>query len=195
MQRIITSDDYDHVGVLIKNKEGLNVYESTGSEGVKLRPWHEFITYYWYLLYDAMAFRKLNVDINAMKEYILGQNSKDKMNENIDNKKIKEMFYFYFNKNVDEFIEKTEDKKYVFSKVGYLCTSKMKKNSVIRKSYSCSELIAALYYYVGIINDTYEARNYLPGHFAKRGEIPFKKGFNLGEEYIIDFSSSFLIQN
>ena len=96
---------------------------------------------------------------------------------------------------MDEFIEKTEDKKYVFSKVGYLCTSKMKKNSVIRKSYSCSELIAALYYYVGIINDTYEARNYLPGHFAKRGEIPFKKGFSLGEEYIIDFSSSFLIQN
>ena len=197
LQRIITSDDYDHVGVLIKNKEGLNVYESTGSEGVKLRPWHEFITYYWYLLYDAMAFRKLNVDINAMKEYILGQNSNDndKMNENIDNKKIKEIFYYFFNKNVDEFIEKTEDKKYVFSKVGYLCTSKMKKNSVIRKSYSCSELIAALYYYVGIINDTYEARNYLPGHFAKRGEIPFKKGFSLGEEYIIDFSSSFLIQN
>ena len=196
-QRIITSDDYDHVGVLIKNKEGLNVYESTGSEGVKLRPWHEFITYYWYLLYDVMAFRKLNVDINAMKEYIKVQNSNDndKMNENIDDKKVKEMFYFYFNKNVDEFIEKTEDKKYVFSKVGYLCTSKMKKNSVIRKSYSCSELIAALYYYVGIINDTYEARNYLPGHFAKRGEIPFKKGFSLGEEYIIDFSSSFLIQN
>ena len=195
LQRLITSDDYDHVGILIKNKDGLNVYESTGSDGVKLRPWHEFITYYWYLLYDVMAFRKLKVDIEAMKQYITGQNDNIKMNDIIDNDKIKEMFYYHFNKNVEKFIELTEDKKYVFSKIGYFCTTKMKKNSIIRKSYSCSELIAALYYYIGIITDTYEARNYLPGHFAKKGTLPFKKGFSLSEEYIIDFSSSFFIQN
>ena len=195
LQRLITSDDYDHVGILIKNKDGLNVYESTGSDGVKLRPWHEFITYYWYLLYDVMAFRKLKVDIEAMKQYITGQNDNIKMNDIIDNDKIKEMFYYFFNKNVEKFIEQTENKKYVFSKIGYFCTTKMKKNSIIRKSYSCSELIAALYYYIGIITDTYEARNYLPGHFAKKGIIPFIKGFSLSEEYIIDFSSSFFIQN
>jgi hypothetical protein len=195
LQRLITSDDYDHVGILIKNKDGLNVYESTGSDGVKLRPWHEFITYYWYLLYDVMAFRKLKVDIEAMKQYITGQNDNIKMNDIIDNDKIKEMFYYHFNKKVEKFIEQTENKKYVFSKIGYFCTTKMKKNSIIRKSYSCSELIAALYYYIGIITDTYEARNYLPGHFAKKGIIPFKKGFSLSEEYIIDFSSSFFIQN
>jgi hypothetical protein len=195
LQRLITSDDYDHVGILIKNKDGLNVYESTGSDGVKLRPWHEFITYYWYLLYDVMAFRKLKVDIEAMKQYITGQNDNIKMNDIIDNDKIKEMFYYHFNKNVEKFIEQTENKKYVFSKIGYFCTTKMKKNSIIRKSYSCSELIAALYYYIGIITDAYEARNYLPGHFAKKGTLPFKKGFSLSEEYIIDFSSSFFIQN
>ena len=195
LQRLITSDDYDHVGILIRNKDGLNVYESTGSDGVKLRPWHEFITYYWYLLYDVMAFRKLKVDIEAMKQYITGQNDNIKMNDIIDNDKIKEMFYYYFNKNVEKFIEQTENKKYVFSKIGYFCTTKMKKNSIIRKSYSCSELIAALYYYIGIITDAYEARNYLPGHFAKKGTLPFKKGFSLSEEYIIDFSSSFFIQN
>ena len=195
LQRLITSDDYDHVGILIRNKDGLNVYESTGSDGVKLRPWHEFITYYWYLLYDVMAFRKLKVDIEAMKQYITGQNDNIKMNDIIDNDKIKEMFYYHFNKNVEKFIEQTEDKKYVFSKIGYFCTTKMKKNSIIRKSYSCSELIAALYYYIGIITDTYEARNYLPGHFAKKCIIHFKKGFSLSEEYVIDFSSSFFIQN
>ena len=192
-QRFITSDEYDHVGILIRNKQGLNVYESTGTDGVKLRPWHEFLTYYWYLLYDVMAYRKLNIDINAMKQYILEQNDKNNVDDFIDNKKIKEKFFFYFNKKIDEFIAQTQDKKYVFSKMGYLCKSKMKKKSIIRESYSCSELMGALYYYIGIITDEYEARNYLPGHFTRKGYLPFKKGYSLGEEYIIDFSSSYFM--
>ena len=160
-QRFITSDDYDHVAVLIRNKEGLNVYESTGSDGVKLRPWHEFMTFYWYLLYDVMAYRKLNIDINAMKQYILDQNDKNNIDDIIDNKKIKEKFYFYFNKKIEEFIKQTEDKKYVFSKIGYFCQSKMRKESLIRESYSCSELIGALYYYVGIITDLMDCFHFL----------------------------------
>ena len=98
-----------------------------------------------------------------------------------------------FNKKVAEFISKSEYKKYYFSKIGYFCRTKMKKNSIIRETYSCSELIGALYYYAGIITDDLEAGNYLPGHFSRRGVIPFKKGFSLGEEYIIDFSSSISI--
>lgn len=189
-QRFITGADYDHVALFIKNNDGLNVYEATGKEGVKLRPWQEFITYYWYLLYDIMAFRKLNADDSAMWEFI-SEHEKDindgEINGNID---IKKKFYFYFNKIAEEFVEKTKDKKYYFSKIGFFCKSKMKKNSVLKKEYSCSELIAAFYYYAGIITDIYEARNYLPGNFAKKGSIPFKKGFYLGVEHIIDFSTS-----
>ena len=188
-QRFITDADYDHVALLIKNKKGLHVYESTGKDGVKSRPWQEFITYYWYLLYDIMSFRKLQIDANAMKQYISEQEKDLNMNEIIDNKKIEDIFYFYFNKKVDEFLSKTEDKQYYFSKMGVFCLSKMKKNKIIRNKYSCSELIAACYYYAGIITDDYEARNYLPGHFTKKSTIPFKTGFSLGVEYIIDFSS------
>ena len=69
----------------------------------------------------------------------------------------------------------------------------MKKNYIIRKAYSCSELMAACYYYAGIITDLLEAKNYLPGHFSKKGSLPFINGFSLGQEYIIDFSSSYFI--
>ena len=189
-QRFLTGADYDHVGIMVKNKYGLNLYESTGKDGAKLRPWEDFITYYWYLLYDVMSFRKLKIDDETKKLYILEQNNGEKIEDINDNKKLNEKFYFYFNKKIDEFISKSEHKKYYFSKIGYFCHSKMKKKSLIRESYSCSELIGALYYYVGIITDELEASNYLPGHFSRNGEVAFKKGFQLGEEYIIDFSST-----
>ena len=189
-QRFLTGADYDHVGIMVKNKYGLNLYESTGKDGAKLRPWEDFITYYWYLLYDVMSFRKLKIDDETKKLYILEQNNGEKIEDINDNKKLNEKFYFYFNKKIDEFISKSEHKKYYFSKIGYFCHSKMKKKSLIRESYSCSELIGALYYYVGIITDELEASNYLPGHFSRNGEVAFKKGFQLEEEYIIDFSST-----
>ena len=194
-QRFVTGDYYDHVALLIKKEDELYVYESTGFDGVQLRPWREFLIYYWYLLYDIMAFRKLNINNEAMEKYILEQEKNFKennsINNNIDNIKIK--FYYYFNKKIEEFIKKTEDKKYIFKKTGFLCTSKMKKNALIREAYSCSELMAACYYYAGIITDLLEAKNYLPGHFSKKGSLAFIKGFSLGQEYIIDFSSSYSI--
>jgi hypothetical protein len=188
-QRFITDNGYDHVGLFIKNKNGLHLYEATGKEGVKLRPWNEFITYYWYLLYDKMAHRKLNVDENAMKLFISENEEEEEINGNNIFKSLKDKFYYYFNKKTEDFLDKTKDKKYHFSKKGYFCQSKMKK-SIIRESYSCSELIGAYYYYLGIVTDEMEAYNYLPGHFSRTGIINFKKGYSLGQEYIIDFSSS-----
>ena len=170
-QRFLTGADYDHVGIMVKNKYGLNLYESTGKDGTKLRPWEDFITYYWYLLYDVMSFRKLKIDDETKKLYILEQNNGEKIEDINDNKKLNEKFYFYFNKKIDEFISKSEHKKYYFSKIGYFCHSKMKKKSLIRESYSCSELIGALYYYVGIITDELEAGNYLPAMQPSRKSI------------------------
>ena len=96
-QRFLTSADYDHVGIMVKNKYGLNLYESTGKDGAKLRPWEDFITYYWYLLYDVMSFRKLKIDDETKKLYILEQNNGEKIEDINDNKKLNEKFYFYFN--------------------------------------------------------------------------------------------------
>lgn len=186
LQRAFTNADYDHVAILYRKNNILYVYESTGKEGVKLRPWQEFINYLWYLLYEKMAFRSLNITEERMKKYIYEENNNNKINSKI----IKEKFYLCLNKKVNDFIEHTEDRKYSFSKTGYICTSSMKNNTINRKGYSCSELIAACYFYSGIISDKLEASNYLPGNFSRKGKIAFKSGFYSGEEYIIDFSSS-----
>ena len=197
VQRIITNADYDHVAILVKKDGILQVYESTGKEGVQLRPWHEFITFLWYLLYDKMSFRALQATEEAMKTYVTEEINKDlDINEkpnNIDDlnaKEIKEKFYYYLNKKVLDFIERTKEKKYAFSKRGFLCVSSMRKNPVDRKGYSCSELVAVCYYHSGLISDTLEASNYLPGSFSRAGKVAFKPGFYLGEEFIIDFSTS-----
>ena len=193
IQRAITCADYDHVAILFRKDDVLQVYESTGKDGVKLRPWQEFITYLWYLLYEKMAFRALKISIEAMQKYIYDE--KEKYNNLIDINmnnptNVKEMFYFFFNKNVNDFIERTEDRKYSFSKCGYIFSSTMKKDVFNRKGYSCSELAAACYYHCRIITEESDASNYLPGNFSRGGMIHFKPGFCLGEEYIIDFSSS-----
>ena len=196
LQRVFTNADYDHVAVLLRKNNILYVYESTGKDGVKLRPWQEFIMYLWYLLYEKMVFRPLIVDEETMKKYVIKENKKENNNilYNIDmynSAKIKEKFDYFLNKNVNNFIEQTEDRKYSFSKTGYICSSTMKKNSITnRKGYSCSELVAACYYHSGIISDKLEASNYLPGAFSRNGKIAFIPGFELGKEYIIDFSSS-----
>ena len=195
LQRLITSADYDHVGILFRKDNVLHLYESTGKEGVKLRPWSEFITYLWYLLYEKMAFRPLKITEARMNNYVNNERAKYNLSELVDLNKfnendIKQQFYYFLNKNINDFIGHTEDKKYSFSKTGYICNTTMRKNTINRKGYSCSELVAACYYYSGIITDKLEATNYFPGNFSRDGNMAFKPGFYFGEEYIIDFANS-----
>jgi hypothetical protein len=192
-QRMITNVEYDHVAILVKQDNILHVYESTGKDGVKLRPWQEFLTYLWYLLYEKMVFRPLIVTEKRMELYIneYKESLNDESSSTILNneKSIKEQFYKILNKKVNDFIKKSEDKKYSFSKLGFLCKSHMRKNT-IRKGYSCSELVSACYYHSGLITDELDASNYLPGNFSRLGNVKFKEGIVLGEEYIIDFAST-----
>ena len=192
-QRMITSVEYDHVAIIIKQNGILHIYESTGKEGVKLRPWQEFITYLWYLLYEKMVFRPLIITEKRMREYIneYKENSNDESSSSILNKEnnIKEQFYHILNKKVDEFVEYSKNKKYSFSKIGFLCHSHMRKKNN-REGYSCSELVSDCYYHAGLITDELDASNYLPGDFSRLGNVKFKKGIVLGEEYIIDFTST-----
>ena len=192
-QRMITNVEYDHVAILVKQDNILQAYESTGKDGVKLRPWQEFLTYLWYLLYEKMVFRPLIVTEKRMELYIneYKESLNDESSSTILNneKSIKEQFYKILNKKVNDFIKKSEDKKYSFSKLGFLCKSHMRKNT-IRKGYSCSELVSACYYHAGLITDKLEASNYLPGNFSRLGNVMFKEGIALGQEFIIDFAST-----
>lgn len=193
IQRMITSVEYDHVAILVRQNNILHVYESTGKDGVKLRPWQEFLIYLWYLLYEKMVFRPLMITEKRMKQYIR-EYKESSINQSISTifnkeKNIKEQFYYILNKKVDDFIDKSKDKKYTFSKLGFFCDSHMRKDNN-RDGYSCSELVSACYYHAGLITEELDASNYLPGNFSRFGAVKFKEGIVLGEEYIIDFAST-----
>ena len=56
------------------------------------------------------------------------------------------------------------------------------------KGFFCSQLVAAAYLNMGILSYEKATANYLPGKFAQTNALPFINGFNLGPEFITDFS-------
>ena len=171
-QRSLTGADYDHVALLVRQGLILYVYESTGKDGVKLRPWRDFRMNLWNLLYDKMSFRQLIID-------------KEKINVT------------EFQKNIEikcnEFIKMTKGLKYTLSGCGFCCKCSMKKYGKDKKwgeykGYFCSQLVAAAYNHMGLLTDDIDIGYYLPGSFSKDYDLELKKGIELSVEYIIDFS-------
>ena len=208
-QRCITKGGYDHIGLLVKISNELFVYETTGKDGVVLRKWYEFIKYYWYLLCEKICFRKLIVTQDAMKKFISNNNTETMPNlgskknnsnytsgfsdsnvEVMSKAEIENQFYYLLRMKIDSFMQKSNGKKYYFSICHYLFKGFYKKKVTpnFKDGYFCSELIAAVYNYCGILSNKLNISNYLPGSFEENGDATFNEGFSLGPEYIIIFS-------
>ena len=208
-QRCITKGGYDHIGLLVKISNELFVYETTGKDGVVLRKWYEFIKYYWYLLCEKICFRKLIVTQDAMKKFISSNNTETMPNlgskknnsnytsgfsdsnvEIMSKAEIENQFYYLLRMKIDSFMQKSNGKKYYFSICHYLFKGffKNKVTPNFKDGYFCSELIAAVYNYCGILSNKLNITNYLPGSFEENGDATFNEGFSLGPEYIIIFS-------
>jgi len=157
-QRFFTRAIYDHIALIIKNNQRIYIYESTSFEGVKLKSFHDYFDYSWYLLYDKITFRPLLINNDILNP--------DKI-------------YKEFDYKINEFIKKTHDKKYSLKG---LC---LKSNE---NRFFCSELITSAYRYLDIISKNNINKSYLPGAFSKEGHIKFNEGFQLGPEYIIYFN-------
>lgn len=65
VQRFITSSNFDHVGLLLRDRKGcLQVMEATGTEGVTCTYWANFMTKGWSREYDLIVYRHLNCQRN-----------------------------------------------------------------------------------------------------------------------------------
>ena len=110
--------------------------------------------------------------------------------DNMDKSQIDEQFYNILATKMTMFMKEIKSSKYYFSFFDYLCIrfSKAKNHNNIKKTgYFCSELIAAVFNYCGILSDEMNITRYLPSSFAEYGDAMFNEGFNLGPEYVIIF--------
>lgn len=66
VQRVFTDSEYDHVGLVLRNKKNeLFIYESTSDTGVGLTSWKQFVKYEWYTQIDKICWRQLDIKLNS----------------------------------------------------------------------------------------------------------------------------------
>ena len=173
LQRVYTKNEYDHVAILHKKNGFLYVYEATSKDGCKERNWHEFIAYMWNLLYEKMVYRELIINENDQK-------IKDKIQKELDDK-------------IDIYMSQTQGKKYQMKLFPLICGSSKKSYQNENKwnekeGFICSSLIMGAYLQMGICDYIKNINGIFPGDFSQEGFLPMKKPFELGPEYIIDFT-------
>jgi len=143
--RVLTSSRYDHIGVVIRKKtpDGSTesyLLEATGDEHGVQIHRLRARLLEWYLSDAKIVYRSLRT-------------VRDKA----------------FHSNVDQFLEKVIGSGYGFSVVRYVRTKKDRQPSQKGKFF-CSELVAALYKYIGIISSEAKCHLYMPGDFADKSQ-------------------------
>lgn len=169
-QRLLTYDEYDHVVFLQKKQATLFLFEATSKDGCKLRHWAEFTGLLWNLVHEKIVYREL----------IINSLNKDKIQRLLETK-------------AEEFISKTNMKKYDISICTIICGGKKRKHEEMNewnksKGFSCSSLVSAAYLYMGVIPYIKETRTVIPGQFSTKVKMKFNQPFELGPEVVLDFS-------
>jgi hypothetical protein len=174
-QRFFTCDNYDHVGLIIKENKKIYIFESTSLGKCDTLSWNCFKTLFFNLIYHRIAYRKLNY-------------------ENEDSKKVKEN-QKYLEEKCKQFKEKIRGKEYYLSIPRFLCCKKPEEYEYDMKwdkaqGFCCSALAAALYINIGIVKLEKSVHSTRPGDFEHdRNRLTFEKGYSLGPEKIIEFSN------
>ncbi|CAD8180851.1 unnamed protein product [Paramecium octaurelia] len=164
IQRAITGDNFDHVALLLRYNNGeLFLFEAMGQTGVNLLSWDAFMKNNWHSLYSQMVYRQLEVNrsnelLEKLEQFVKG--SIGKRYQMSPSKLIKR--FTKTNETIDD-LEKDE------------------------KTFFCSELIAAAFKKMEIIDANRCAASYWPGIFAQNSKLHLTKG-NLKQEQLIDFS-------
>jgi len=126
----------------------------------------------WIYFYDKIIYRELIYNIQ-------NESSRRELKEKIE-------------ENLDDFLLKTENKNYTLPVSIICCPGKQNfeekndwKNS---KGFFCSQLVAAAYLNMGILEYDRCSLRYFPGNFSHSSNLPMKSEFSLGPEIIVDFS-------
>ncbi|CAK74538.1 unnamed protein product (macronuclear) [Paramecium tetraurelia] len=164
IQRAFTGDNFDHVALLLRYNNGeLFLFESMGQTGVSLLSWDTFMRNNWHTLYQQMVYRQL--EVNRSNEFL---------------------------EKLELFVKGSIGKRYQMSPSKLIKRFTKSSESIDDlekedKTFFCSELIAAAYKKMGIIDANRCAASYWPGIFAQNSKLQLTKGY-LKQELLIDFS-------
>lgn len=158
IQRVVTKSDYDHVAFILKYSSGrIALFEATGTEGVSIVYWEDFLFYQWQHLYSRVVYRKLEFNRN----YSVLQ-------------------------DLERFIKNVVGKRYKISP-GRLLSQQPDKDPINKAGFFCSELVAAAYKELGILSNALPSSRYWPGDFAESNPIALLNNAVLHPGILLDF--------
>jgi hypothetical protein len=174
LQRLLSGDTYDHIALIEKKNGELSLYQSSMNGNIDFLVWDYYIDNSFYLYFDLVTYRRLNIESENEAEL-----------ENIQKEIVK---------NFEDFVKETSNKNYYLSIKNLVCCSRVDEKQ--RKGewgkmegFSCSSLAYAFYNKIGAIKYDRNIHSIRPGDFqSNKNILKFNKKFSLGPEKIIEFN-------
>ena len=174
IQRLFTCDTYDHIGFIHSNYGVILIFDASKQGTCQAHYWGSFKATSNYIAFEKICYRRLNIEEKNYDKRI-------KIQEKIEN-------------ITEKFMNEISKKRYYLSFCDLLFKRKPKNYEINNdwekaEGFSCSSLVAALYYKLGIIKLNSSVHSIKPGDFQQNRNLNFLPGFSLGPEKIIEFSS------
>jgi len=187
LQRAATRSQYDHVGLLLRNKSGeLVILEALGVTGVSCLRWSVFVAWRWHTCYDWIAHRRVyfarsEKQIAALQRYVRSV---------LGNRYGLTVKKLLARELSDEFDENGE----CISSADAATTceaTNVDDNAEEYRTFFCSELVAACLKRCGVIAGSKSSKCYWPGSFSQNcaEPLPLQEHARVGEEQLIVFNN------
>jgi len=148
--------------MLLRYKDDTIAYIEAGSnDGVAISSWEGFVNKKCYEFYDKIIYRPLSY-------------KRDYKNQT----------------DLEGFLRKIHGKHYSLNPLRLLhkhSTYDSIENVAAKNGYFCSELIGAIFKFLGFLPKNVRSAHYLPGSFSAEEKLILLNGASLGDEYLIDF--------
>jgi len=177
-QRTFTNSKYDHVGLIVRAFDDIYLYDSVYNGGVQLTNWKDFKTLEYYKDYVRIAYRKLEVKDPQLRAQI--QENLFKFVTEHTGKKYQLSLMKLLRRNSNHNINSQSNIKNIAAK----------KEAPAPEGFFCSELIAAAYKSVGLLNPFVASTRYLPVSFSEKKGLKLLRDSNLSNEFGLALTDS-----
>jgi len=180
-QRTFTNSKYDHVGLIVRAFDDIYLYDSVYNGGVQLTNWKDFKTLEYYKDYVRIAYRKLEVKDAQLRAQI--QENLFKFVTEHTGKKYQLSLMKLLRRNSNHNINSQSNIKNIAAK-------KEAPADAAKEGFFCSELIAAAYKSVGLLNPFVASTRYLPVSFSEKKGLKLLRDSSLSNEFGLALTDS-----